>query len=178
MILSQKESIQITRGYIDSVFRGTDSGQLGIPVCKELLFKFEGLKIKLLMQAGETSKVETEFLDSVTMIYDAPLSEHLIDASVLICGAGQTALEAMTAGIPFIASVVSPNQLQNATILKHIGYNSLLEFSPELIASELDRVLADLTPRKHPSNQKNELSKVVSFAIKTCTESVGERYED
>ena len=55
----------------------------------------------------------------------------ILDASVVVCGAGQTSVEAAISGTPFIATILAKNQLRNANALKELGYLVFDKFDPK-----------------------------------------------
>ena len=90
----------------------------------------------------------------------------IIDASVVVCGAGQTSVEAAISGTPFIATILADNQLKNAHALKELGCLVFDKFDPKQIALHCENTLRNNNNRSFELNYASGLENVVNVAKK------------
>ena len=124
-------------------FGGSDEGQYSIPVVQALIQTDITCSIKVVSHTD----IEFDFSNfkncTVDKIIGKELSSVLTKQTTLICGAGQTSLEALCANINFIPTVISSNQSKNALALKSMGIDVLDHFSPLEIARKCCKIFVN-----------------------------------
>lgn len=149
-------------------FGGTDHGQFSLPVVKEIsklripnpIVVMTQYPLKLL---GSTPK-ELGFENKI----NCDIESQIRGASVVICGAGQTSVEAAIAGIPFVATILADNQKRNAFALKALGCKVIDTFDSQIIAFSCKKILQNNTEPCLRLSYSDGLEKVVDVAKQAC----------
>lgn len=137
-MLGQRNNNHNSDNKIVLSFGGTDRGQFSCAVAKALRKKGVDNPILLVFTSGDNLDVNT--LDYVTTEFDVSfeiavdMPKIIADCSLLLCGAGQTSLEALVAKVPFVATIMAANQEANAKALIELGISVVSKFDPEELA--------------------------------------------
>lgn len=157
----------ITRNSQDLIicFGGTDRGQYSLPVVRELMKKKLDLTVCVLTTTPIVSTCDFHENAQIKLLNNVNLIKLLPSAALLVCGAGQTSLEAAALGIPFVASVIAENQTMNGLALAELGYTVFEEYNPEQIAVTCEKLIFKPTKIEFAQNSRKGLESVVDTAI-------------
>lgn len=147
-------------------FGGTDTGQYCLPVIKEISNLHIPNPIVAMTQTplrlqGSSLK-NIQFRNEVRR----DIESLIFDASVVVCGAGQTSVEAAISGTPFVATILAENQLKNAYALRELGCFVLDKFDPKQIALHCKTTLKSNNNRSLKLSYESGLENVVNVAKK------------
>ena len=151
--------------YLIICFGGTDQGQYSLPVVRELIKKKLDLMVCVLTTTPIESKCDFPGNTQIKLLNNVNLITLLPDAELLVCGAGQSSLEAAALGIPFVASVIAENQTMNGLALAELGYTVFEKYDPEQIAATCEKLIFKPTKIEFVQNSRKGLASVVDNAL-------------
>lgn len=175
LVSEQLKNTSLLRNKMSSIaktilicFGGTDTGQYCLPVLKEISNLNIPNPIVVMTQAP--LKIPPHSLKNIDFInkVSCDIENLIIDASLVVCGAGQTSVEAAISGTPFVATILAANQLKNAYILRELGCSVLNKFNPKKIALNCKRALRNNNRYPLILNSGSGLENVVNVAKQAC----------
>lgn len=146
-------------------FGGSDNGQFCLPVAEALIKLGINCPIKIMSQTPILRAQQNKSGMIFKEIVGAKLAAELTRHSILICGAGQTSLEAWYANINFLPTVLASNQHPNAAALDKLGVEVLYDFNPLRIAEKCIKMLNSKTRRKSHRTLRSGLGDVVQHCM-------------
>jgi len=145
-------------------FGGTDTGQYCLPVITEI----SNLHIPNSIVAMTQTPLKLRGYSFKNIQFRNEVSRNIesliLDAGVVVCGAGQTSVEAAIAGTPFIATILAKNQLKNANALKELGCLVFDKFDPKQIALHCINTLRNNNNLTFKLSSASGLENVVNVA--------------
>ena len=146
-------------------FGGSDNGQFCLPVAEALINLGINCPIKIMSQTPIQRAQQNNSRMKFKEIVGAKLAAELTRYSILICGAGQTSLEAWHANIKFLPTVLASNQHPNAAGLDKLGVEVFYDFNPLKIAEKCMQMINSKTRRKSHRPLQSSLGDVVQCCM-------------